>query len=138
MAAAGGNKQREYPWSNPASSMTIDGAFAVYDCTREGSSSDACAFIGIQPVGSRSPKGDGNWGQADLAGNVWEWVMDWYASPYHHSKCSDCAHKDSGSGRVLRGGGWVDTGPGLLSSHRNSSDPSNLYTDVGARCARTP
>ncbi|MGK3986954.1 SUMF1/EgtB/PvdO family nonheme iron enzyme [Sorangium sp. So ce136] len=135
-AAAGGNEQREYPWSNPASSMTLDGTYAVYDCTGDGSASGTCAFSDTQPVGSRSPAGDGKWGQADLAGNMWEWVLDWYGD--HPMPCNDCANMISGSRRVFRGGGWSYSTSYLLSSRRYYGDPSNRDSYVGARCARTP
>ena len=57
-AAAGGIQQRAYPWSTPASSLTIDCAHANYN---------ACAS-GANRVGTDSPTGDGQWGQADLGG----------------------------------------------------------------------
>ncbi len=64
-AASGGAGQRFFSWSAPASSQTIDSSYAVY---YSGST---------QVVGSKSPKGDGAWGQSDLAGNVAEWLLDW-------------------------------------------------------------
>ncbi|WP_437893868.1 formylglycine-generating enzyme family protein [Sorangium sp. So ce124] len=137
-AAAGGREQRAYPWSNPATSTTIDNACAVYNCTGDGSASDACGLSDIQAVGSRSPNGDGMWGHANLAGNMWEWVLDWYAD--YPSKCANCtnANASSTSERVRRGGSWNNAVADLLSFARNSHDPSNRYYHVGARCARTP
>jgi len=66
-AASGGNEQRVYPWSAGPTSTIIDDSYAVY-C------GNACA-VGTQNVGYR-PKGDGKFGQADLAGNLWERVLD--------------------------------------------------------------
>jgi formylglycine-generating enzyme required for sulfatase activity len=126
-AAAGGNEQRAYPWSNPPNLTTIDNAYAVYGAA------------GLGGVGSKSPKGDGTWGQADLAGGVWEWALDWYDDPYV-AQCSDCALLTQGIalGRVLRGGGWSDGASHLLSSARAYNSPASLYSDTGVRCARTP
>ncbi|WP_437827410.1 formylglycine-generating enzyme family protein [Sorangium sp. So ce1153] len=135
-AAAGGDDQREYPWSAPASSTTIDGTYAVYDCMGDASMPRSCAFSDIQPVGSRSRRGDGKWRQADLAGNLWEWVLDWYEA--YPNKCSNCANLTATSGRVLRGGGWGFSASALLSSGRSNNGPSNRGDFVGARCARTP
>src|SRR6185503_5212427 len=77
-AAAGGNEQRVYPWG-----ANIDLTKASYDCAGDGSGTGTpnCMFSDMLPVGSRSPQGDGKWGQADLAGNVWEWTLDWGATP---------------------------------------------------------
>ncbi len=126
-AAAGGNEQRAYPWSNPPNSMTIDGTYAVYD------------GAGLGGVGSKSPKGDGKWGQADLAGGVWEWNLDWYGDPYA-IQCNDCAIviKSTSSIRVVRGGSWYNNESNLLSSVRLSYGPTGRLDFVGARCARTP
>jgi formylglycine-generating enzyme required for sulfatase activity len=124
-AASGGSEQRYYPWSSPATSTTIDDSYAVY-C------GGSCS--GTQNVGSKSPKGDGKWGQSDLAGNVWEWNLDWYASPYTNP-CNNCADLTSASYRVVRGG-YFDNGASYLrSASRNSDGPVSVY--VGARCART-
>ena len=95
-AASGGNEQRYYPWSSPATSTTINDSYAVY-C------GGSCS---PQNVGSKSPKGDGKWGQSDLAGNVWEWTLDWYASPYS-MPCNNCADLTAASYRVVRGGGFL-------------------------------
>jgi sulfatase modifying factor 1 len=63
--AAGGDEQREYPWGG--ADPTPD--HAVYYCRSGGT--PGCSW----PVGSR-PAGDGRFGQADLAGNRWEWALD--------------------------------------------------------------
>jgi formylglycine-generating enzyme required for sulfatase activity len=135
-AAAGGNEQREYPWSNPPSSTTTDGSYAVYDCTGDGSGAGDCTFQDILNVGSRSPRGDGRWRQVDLAGSVWEWVLDW--SGGYLVSCNDCAKLVFGSRRVVRGGGWYGSASSLLSSTRYSYAPADRDSSLGVRCARTP
>jgi formylglycine-generating enzyme required for sulfatase activity len=139
-AAAGGAEQREYPWSDPPGSMTIDPSYAVYHCTGNGSPAAACAFTDILNVGSKSPKGDGKWGQADLGGGMWEWNLDWYVAPYSSTACSNCANTMSGSSRVLRGGSWYGTVGAAYprSSYRYDLEPFNSVANVGARCVRTP
>jgi formylglycine-generating enzyme required for sulfatase activity len=138
-AAAAGNEQREYPWSNPPSSLTIDGSYAVYDCMGDGSPAGVCSRLDIVQVGSRSPKGDGKWGQADLAGNLKEWNLDFYADAYSSTAaCQDCANVQSGSTRVIRGGYYFLDVSALLSSVRGSDIPLRREHSLGARCARTP
>jgi formylglycine-generating enzyme required for sulfatase activity len=126
-AASGGSEQRYYPWSSPATSTTIDDSYAVYNSNA------------AQNVGSKSPKGDGKWGQSDLAGNLWEWNLDWYASPYT-DPCNNCANLTSASDppyRVIRGGSIDDVASGLRSAFRGGGDPGDLSYGDGARCART-
>jgi len=91
-------------------------------------------------VGSESPAGDGLWGQSDLAGNVWEWALDWYESPYSATSCNNCADTtDTGaSTRVVRGGSFDGDAPNLLASTRNSNAPTLRNYIIGFRCSRTP
>ena len=131
-AAAGGVEQRDYPWG-----PGIDGGKASYDCAGDGSDAGACAFSDLLPVGSKSPQGDGRWGQADLAGNVWEWTLDWYASPYR-LQCNNCADLQSASSRVFRGGSFNSSSSSLLSSLRYYIAPTDRSNNLGVRCARTP
>ncbi|WP_437293527.1 formylglycine-generating enzyme family protein [Sorangium sp. So ce426] len=135
-AAAGGDEQREYPWSNPAGSTAIDVSHAVHDCTGDESAPGSCAFSDILPVGSRSPAGDGKWGQADQAGSLWEWVLDGYGD--YPEECDDCATTTPTMYHAFRGGGFSLGAPSLLSSGRSYGVPSDYGNGVGVRCARTP
>jgi formylglycine-generating enzyme len=127
-ASAGGTEQRYYPWSNPADSTTIDDTYAVY-C---GSSCSSA-----QDVGTKSPKGDGKWGHADLAGNVLEWMLDWYQSPYSPAVCNNCANIVAGTIRMVRDGAFFDSASYLGSAHREYKTPLTRHSGTGARCARS-
>ncbi|WP_437972735.1 SUMF1/EgtB/PvdO family nonheme iron enzyme [Sorangium sp. So ce295] len=136
-AAAGGDEQRVYPWATPPGSSTIDGTYAAYNCMGDGSASGECALSDIQSVGSRSPKGDGKWGHADLAGSLQEWVLDWYDYNYK-SPCNDCAQVSGLPYKMIRGGSWRRDASYLLSSYRKEVDADNCSDSGGVRCARTP
>ena len=97
----------------------------------------ACVVSGTNDVGAEAPLGDGKWGQSDLAGNVWEWTLDAYATPYVVS-CVDCAYLASAPLRSLRGGGFSDVPSYVLSSFRGYLTPTVHDKYYGARCARTP
>ncbi|WP_437494964.1 formylglycine-generating enzyme family protein [Sorangium sp. So ce1014] len=134
-AAAGGPEQRVYPWSIPPESATIDSSYAAHYCRGEVDGSNDCMLNDIQPVGSRSPKGDGRWGQADLAGSLWEWGLDGYGD--YTDACTDCATISGASSRVLRSGAYGDAASYLLSYFRSDGNPSNRYASAGVRCARS-
>lgn len=131
-AAAGGDEQRAYPWSNPAASLTIDVSHASYGC--QGPGCNAITAVGTKPAG------DGRWGQSDLAGNVFEWTLDWSGS--YTSPCVDCANLSPSAYRESRGGSYDDgTTPTdqLRTGYRNLLDPPDVRSQrSGVRCARAP
>lgn len=130
-AAAGGNEQREYPWG-----AGIDLTKASYDCSGRGQGK--CVFSDMLPVGSKSPQGNGKWGQADLAGNVWEYTLDYDAEPYRLKSCTDCADLQPAMYRTFRGGGFANEGFYAVTSDRLARSPEIADYDVGLRCARAP
>ncbi len=108
-AAAGGSQQREYPWGSVAPGTAS--LYAIYDgYYPSGSAASAISVSNIAPVGTAT-KGAGAWGQLDLAGSVWEWVLDYSAG--YGSPCTDCADLTSSNSRVDRGGGFCERPVGL-------------------------
>ena len=93
---------------------------------------------GTNNVGSESPKGNGKYGQADLAGNLWEWNLDWYVSPYVVTG-NNCSYLPaSSSNRMIRGGTFTHFASPLLASYRYDDTPTDGYNYlIGARCARS-
>ena len=140
-AASGGGDQRAYPWSvSPASSTAIDCTYANYFINNPmGAYCVNGATGGVNRVGSESPKGDGRWRQADLAGNVWEWMLDWFTD--YPNPCNDCATVTTvttGTDRVLRGGSFGNDASSLRAAYRNNGTPTVRDYVFGFRCARAP
>ena len=131
-AAAGGSEQRAYPWSSPPSSLALDCSYANYNT---GSCNPPLETV--DRVGSQSPKGDGKWGHADLAGNADEWVLDWWSTTYSNP-CVDCANVTPSSGWTFRSGdlGTFETAKALRTGYR--SNESLRVDHIGFRCARAP
>jgi sulfatase modifying factor 1 len=123
-AAAGGGStdgQRIFPWSVPPGSTTVDATYSVNSAR------------GPASVGSRSPRGDGKWNQADLVGNLAEWLVD-YAGEYP-VPCYNCTNGAVAARRVVRGGDWT-LGPMDNLNSQGQVMPDTREGLYGARCAR--
>jgi formylglycine-generating enzyme required for sulfatase activity len=133
--AAGGSQELEYPWgaTNPGTANQ----YAIYDCDYPNGSGTCTGVANIAPVGTAT-LGAGYWGQLDMAGDVWEWNLDWYA-PYV-DPCTNCAYLTTASYRVVRGGDFSVSALVLLPPFRSYGlvNPSSRFLYIGFRCARTP
>ena len=128
--AARGTDGRIYPWGD-----SIDRSQANYGkegCCR---GDDSDGFFDSAPVGSYQ-RGISPYGAYDMAGNVWEWVMDWYGEDYYaQSTERDPQGPDAGISRVLRGGSMSSDPYRLRTTDRGGLPPSVTYIIVGFRCA---
>jgi formylglycine-generating enzyme required for sulfatase activity len=128
-AAAGGDKNWKCPWG-PDAPTDIR---AVYNCAFGGTPGN-CQPNDIAAVGSR-PDGAGRWGQLDLVGSMYEWVLDAY-DEYPAADRKDYANVGDIPIRVLRGGSWNDIVDYLRAAYRIAYSPSGRNVYFGFRCAR--
>jgi sulfatase modifying factor 1 len=135
IAAGGGAEDRIYPWSR---TDVIDATYASYfDIDRgayTGSGSTMRSVEAIINVGTK-PAGNAKWGNADLAGNVSEWVLDYYA-PSIATPCNDCANLTAGAHRVVRGGAFNSVAADLGNHIEADLSPETTSEPTGIRCAR--
>ncbi len=124
-AARGGSDTRVFPWGN-----------ATPDCTRANFKIISIACFGdTTPVGS-FPTGASPYGAMDMAGNVVEWVNDWFGVDYYSgSPASNPTGPESGSEKVVRGGNYGRTDFNMRVTRRYG-EPTNIqWSDTGFRCA---
>jgi len=87
-------------------------------------------------VGTYS-QGASLYGLYDMAGNVWEWVDDWYDLKYYNwGRKKNPRGPAEGEFKVVRGGSWVNHPDTLRSSFRRWSQPEVRFNDTGFRCAK--
>ena len=121
-AARGGTDGQRYPWGDDI------------DPSRGNFLSDPAVKNerGTRPTGTYPPNA---YGLYDMAGNVWEWVSDWYASDYYSiSDSRNPRGPESGSMRIVRGGSWVNEDVGMLRcAYRHQVPPDTYAHSVGFR-----
>jgi formylglycine-generating enzyme required for sulfatase activity len=127
-AAAGGSEQRQYPWGTAAPGTMSQ--YAIYGSYYTGNST------GLAPVGTAA-NGAGRWGQLDLAGQIWEWNLDWkqtYVNP-----CTDCDNLTKASYRIVRGDNFGGSVGNLVPTVRGGDiAPEGRDSNFGFRCSRAP
>ena len=123
--AARGVDARKYPWGNSGfgsrevaniADETAKRAFSEWTIARGYDD----GFEGTSPVGT-FPVGVSPYGALDMAGNVWEWTLDWYSRERNY--------------RVSRGGGWLLAPSHTRASNRGKNLPARRNGNQGFRCA---
>ncbi len=89
------------------------------------------------PIGSYSPDGDSVYGCGDMAGNVWEWVLDWYSKDYyaHSLALENPLGPVNGVVKVLRGGSFNNDAWQARTTNRSYANRNQARSEVGFRVA---
>lgn len=126
--ASRGTTARAFPWGDGDPNCSLantfndpTGSFCVGDTSEVGS----------------YPAGASEFGAVDMAGNVWEWVSDWYSDTYYgESPYDNPQGPGDGSWKVRRGGSWYATWIDLCVANRDRYYPGYSDSfDIGFRCA---
>jgi eukaryotic-like serine/threonine-protein kinase len=130
--AARGPESRLFPWGDE-----FDGTRLNYcDASCQLGPADPSfhdGYADTAPVGSY-PSGVSWCGALDMAGNVREWVADWFG-PYHGRQANPHG-PTSGEMIVSRGGSWLDPPENVRSAKRGRNTTDFLIYKLGIRCAR--
>ncbi len=148
-AARGGRDRQDYPWGNDFRpngkwmANTFQGHFPDHNTAEDG-------YSGIAPVETFPPN---NYGLYDMAGNVWQWVSDWYRPDYYAelSQKGTVAVNPQGPSdsfdpqergvakRVQKGGSYLCTDQyceRYIAGSRGKGDPETGTNHLGFRCVR--
>jgi formylglycine-generating enzyme required for sulfatase activity len=140
--AARGEDMRIYPWGNnePTGELAnfpdkqladyLGGNIVILLANTDNDD----GYIFSAPVGSY-PKGASPYGILDMAGNVWEWVYDWYGAEYYKvSPKQNPSGPSTGEMRIIRGGSW-DLNYNYAAVYRAGERPDEGSASLGFRCA---
>jgi len=127
--AARGTTIRTYPWGDGDPNCSLANSY--------NNATGSYCFDDTTEIGSY-PSGASQYGALDMAGNVWEWVNDWYSGTYYSSSpYANPPGPTTGTYKVVRGGGWTHYWLQLHTAYRASSSPVDFPYDpgFGFRCA---
>ncbi len=126
--AARGTDRRRYPWGNAAPSEHLANYGKKW--------SHKFYNDRLEPVTSHEA-GKSPFGIYNMAGNVFEWVADWYEIKYYHrSPERNPPGPAEGDLKVMRGGSWNFASEYIRTTSRMKLKPIEREADLGIRCAR--
>jgi acyl carrier protein len=132
--AARGAEPRDYPWGDGPAAP--DRARVARDAAGMSYSADTLSAARVSERLGMSP-----FGLHHMAGNVWQWCRDWYASDFYRRP--EAREPDAQNGRATgirseRGGSWVGPAELTRSAYRRGRPPSASGRCLGFRCVGSP
>lgn len=125
--AARGDKGNIFPWgpAGPTETIAVFGQYHVHE-------------IPLVAAVDSYPEGQSSWGVHHLAGNVAEWVNDWFGSDYYPIMPErNPPGPTTGRYKSVRGGSWKSTPRMLRTATRGGAFPHQREATIGFRCARS-
>jgi len=137
--AARGYSNRLFPWGDEITPQRANYATQTHPFNRCNPPTTPSGFYdGNFHSGYQTERGFSPFGVYDLAGNVWEWVQDWYQSDFYSNSATNNPVADvpsQDSTRVLRGGGWINEIYFLRNANRFKASGNFTNNVIGFRCA---
>ncbi|HPE84364.1 MAG TPA: formylglycine-generating enzyme family protein [Aequorivita sp.] len=148
-AMRAGNNNTMYPWGdNRVTEIAKQGNFLQGEFPYENTAQDG--FINLAPVKAFPPNG---YGLYDIAGNVWEWTMDWYGADYYENLKmngqvainpkgpaeTNEVYNSQAINKVVRGGSFLCNDnwcSGYRNARRMRLSPDSGMQHLGFRCVR--
>jgi len=137
---AGKSLPTEAEWEKAASRDEAVGVKRVWPWGNDAPDFTRCNFDGnvgrpVRP--GQYPSGRAASGAHDMAGNVWEWCLDFYHKDFYATeagKKKDPVNQYPSAYRVVRGGSYNSRPEEVRTSYRDRAAPHKRYRDVGFRC----
>jgi len=130
--AARGPDGRTYPWGDTPPNETL----AVMDSTTD-RTDESLPWPLVSTTAQVCSREAGNspYGLCDMAGNVWEWVADWYSpTAYASQPSADPRGPNTGTLKAIKGGRYNHVGFSVRSSIRGFFPPDQRFVYLGFRC----
>lgn len=125
--AARGTKGNLFPWGSqvPDSDLAVSGLYHVHQ-------------IPLVAAVESFEEGRSPYGLSHMAGNVREWVNDWFG-PDYYPRMAERNPQGPNEGRYksVRGGSWRSRQQLLRTATRNGAVPSKRSPNIGFRCAKS-
>ena len=125
---------RIFPWGDDVGFTRVN--FCDTNCPLSGANTQYDDGFAMTSLVGSYPNGASYFGMLDMAGNVAEWVSDWFDANYYNiSPETDPTGPESGTLKVVRGGAWGVSVLSMQNNARSRFEPSATGPGIGFRCA---